>query len=146
MVQKQVIPNDVDLFVFVSHGQWKPYRDCVPAPADPLFQAVTLPGGFTGFGPDSDAAVKMAVDRALQSVARAKRAGFTPQAWWKDMWGRLNPHARECVHMMLDTIADALKKQEHRHDGLNVKTVQAKGVERIGSFFHSAATEACAAS
>lgn len=76
-------------FVLYAKTSWSPYRDTFED--GPVFIAAVLPGGFSGFGADADAACRMAVSRARMSWKAAKGKGFNPRTWWDSIANRTTP-------------------------------------------------------
>jgi hypothetical protein len=141
--QDPVLPGKMPLFVFYGPGQWRPYKGYWPAPTTPLFQAVALPGGFTGFGQMADAAMKMAHDRAIASMKRAKAfANVSSHDWWRVMWNKINPHARAAIEVLASTLPTQSNSTNHPDpddDGLDVQSKAVGNFDQVGRLVHQGA-------
>lgn len=82
--------NKRTMVVAYSRTPWRPYRGSFSASGD-AWIAVTIPGGFSGFGDTSDAAISMARARAVTSMRRAKAHEVGETDWWRGMTRRISP-------------------------------------------------------
>lgn len=78
--------------VMIAHApaKWRPYRGTFAA--DGTYHiAVTMPGGFTGWGSTSDDAIGMAKARFLSHRKRVLGLGLADDVWWAGVNVRVPP-------------------------------------------------------
>ena len=116
MAVKVTPRKDPTLFVFWTKVTAEPYAGYFDGGGE-MHIALTIPGGFSGFGRTSEDAIRMAKARAIISKTRALKCGLSFDDWFVGIWRRMTPGLLVLLNAHKDAASD-----EGADDGLHFKS------------------------
>ncbi len=118
--------SDAPLVIAYAKRAWRPYRGCFSAPPDYFF-AVSVPGGFAGFGLTPDDAIRMVRARLTNSLKRARKHSLSDADWAAGIARRVSP----CLLKLLTDIHDLKDIDDGGNGGPKVRAGYAPAVANL---------------